>query len=225
MLHPLQAVERRVRLDRDAVDRGVAFPGGIARRRRTSPTCRGPRRSASGGLRSAPGSRGPSSRSAPSSWPRWSTGPGRSRGPAARPRALELSGSRRRSPPADRSGRAPRRRPPGSPDVPGTRWPEGRSRRGNPRARPIIASAMPVFPDVASRIVLPAVRRPRSMPSTIMARAGRSLTLPPGFRCSALASSRSPGTSAAIRSSRSIGVPPIAWRRVRSPLTTLPCIF
>src|SRR6266542_2891657 len=85
---------------------------------------------------------------------------------------------------------------------------------GKPRALPIIASAIPVLPEVASRIVLPGVSNPRRSPSRSMARAGRSLTLPPGFMCSALASRRRPGTPAAMRERSSSGVLPIASRRL-----------
>src|SRR6266540_214618 len=85
---------------------------------------------------------------------------------------------------------------------------------GKPRALPIIASAIPVLPEVASRIVLPGASNPRRSPSKSMARAGRSLTLPPGFMCSALASRRRPGTPAAMRERSSSGVLPIALRRL-----------
>ena len=99
---------------------------------------------------------------------------------------------------------------------------DGRKDRvtGNPSARPSIASAMPVLPEVASRIVFPAVSAPRRCRREASRRAGRSLTLPHGFRCSALASRRSPGTSAQMRASSRRGVPPTASSR-RRPATRL----
>ena len=57
---------------------------------------------------------------------------------------------------------------------------------------------------------LAGVRRPEAMPESSIARTGRSLTLPQGFMCSALASSVRPGTSAAMRASSRSGVPPTA---------------
>src|SRR2546422_8641602 len=46
---------------------------------------------------------------------------------------------------------------------------------------------MPVFPDVASRIIFPGASFPELSPSKIMLSAGRSLTEPPGLNHSALA--------------------------------------
>src|SRR3954453_1366817 len=59
---------------------------------------------------------------------------------------------------------------------------------GNPSAAPSMANAMPVLPLVASRRVLPGVRRRRAMASRTMLAAARSFTLPPGLAHSALAS-------------------------------------
>ena len=56
-----------------------------------------------------------------------------------------------------------------------------------PRAAPIIASAIPVLPDVASRIVLSRVSSPVRSASMTMVSAGRSFTEPPGLYHSALA--------------------------------------
>ena len=56
-----------------------------------------------------------------------------------------------------------------------------------PRAAPIIAYAMPVLPDVASRMILSRVSAPDFSPSWIIRSAGRSFTEPPGFFHSAFA--------------------------------------
>jgi hypothetical protein len=50
-----------------------------------------------------------------------------------------------------------------------------------PSAAPIIAYAMPVLPDVASRIVPPASSAPVRSPSAIIRAAARSFTDPPGL--------------------------------------------
>ena len=63
---------------------------------------------------------------------------------------------------------------------------------GYPRAAPTIAYAMPVFPDVASRIVRPGVNLPEASPSRIIRAAARSFTEPPGFCHSAFAYSSTP---------------------------------
>jgi hypothetical protein len=64
---------------------------------------------------------------------------------------------------------------------------------GYPLREQIIASEIPVFPDVGSRIVWPGPIRPRSSASSIIARATRSLTEPVGLRDSSLAQIRTPG--------------------------------
>ena len=74
----------------------------------------------------------------------------------------------------------------------------------------IIASEMPVLPDVGSRIVWPGRIRPFSSASSIMLRATRSLTEPVGLNDSILAQMRTPGLGVRRRSSIS-GVLPIAW--------------
>src|SRR5882724_12006478 len=53
-----------------------------------------------------------------------------------------------------------------------------------------MASAMPVLPEVESRIVFPGTSRPRASPSSIILRAGRSFTEPPGLKPSSLPSMR-----------------------------------
>ena len=73
----------------------------------------------------------------------------------------------------------------------------------------IIASEMPVLPEVGSRIVLPGPIAPFSSASSISARATRSLTEPVGFWLSSLAQIRTPGLGDRRRSSTS-GVLPIA---------------
>ena len=81
---------------------------------------------------------------------------------------------------------------------------------GYPLCLQIIASEMPVLPDVGSRIVCPGRIRPLSSASSIIARATRSLTDPVGLRDSSLAHSRTPGFGLRRLSSTS-GVCPIAW--------------
>jgi hypothetical protein len=76
--------------------------------------------------------------------------------------------------------------------------------------RQIIASEMPVFPEVGSRIVWPGEIAPRSSASSIIARATRSLTDPVGLCDSSLAQSRTPGLGDRRRSSTN-GVLPMAW--------------
>ena len=70
-----------------------------------------------------------------------------------------------------------------------------------------MARPTPVLPDVGSTMVPPGPRSPSRSAASIMATAGRSLTLPPGLRNSNLASSW-PGRSRPIRSSRTSGVSP-----------------
>ena len=50
-----------------------------------------------------------------------------------------------------------------------------------------MAYAIPVFPEVASTIVCPGLRRPEASPSAIIREAARSFTDPPGFCHSAFA--------------------------------------
>ena len=74
----------------------------------------------------------------------------------------------------------------------------------------IIASEMPVLPEVGSRIVWPGAIAPFSSASSISARATRSLTEPVGLCDSSLAQMRTPGLGESRLSSTS-GVLPIAW--------------
>ena len=74
----------------------------------------------------------------------------------------------------------------------------------------IIASEMPVLPEVGSRMVWPGRMRPLSSASSISARATRSLTEPVGLRLSSLAQILTPGFG--LRRLSSIrGVCPIDW--------------
>jgi hypothetical protein len=73
----------------------------------------------------------------------------------------------------------------------------------------IIASEMPVLPDVGSRIVWPGRMRPFSSASSMSARATRSLTDPVGLWDSSLAQMRTPGLGDRRLSSTS-GVLPMA---------------
>ena len=57
----------------------------------------------------------------------------------------------------------------------------------------IIASEMPVLPDVGSRMVCPGEIAPRSSASSIMALATRSFTEPVGLCDSSFAQTRTPG--------------------------------
>src|SRR5687767_13582911 len=68
---------------------------------------------------------------------------------------------------------------------------------------------MPVFPDVASRMILSRVSRPDRSPSAIIRAAGRSLTDPPGFFHSALAHSSTLRRPASKLVRRTSGVFPI----------------
>src|SRR5438874_3323210 len=70
-----------------------------------------------------------------------------------------------------------------------------------------IAKPTPVLPEVGSTIVPPGRSRPVASAASIIATAGRSLTLPPGLRNSSLAS-RWHDRSRPMRSSRTMGVPP-----------------
>src|SRR5215217_1327815 len=70
-----------------------------------------------------------------------------------------------------------------------------------------MASPTPVFPEVGSTIVPPGRSLPSRSAASIIAIPIRSLFEPPGLRYSSFASSVG-RTSRAIRSSRTIGVPP-----------------
>src|SRR5881397_3318570 len=70
-----------------------------------------------------------------------------------------------------------------------------------PSAAPSTASAIPVFPEVASRRISSFVRPARSAARTIP-RAARSLTLPPGLCHSAFAYRRTPRETCAVNRSR-----------------------
>src|SRR5262245_4447805 len=75
-----------------------------------------------------------------------------------------------------------------------------------------MASAMPVLPDVESRMVLPGTRRPCRMPSWIILSAGRSFTEPPGLKPSTLPKMRTPsGTPSRTCLISTSGVFPISW--------------
>ena len=74
----------------------------------------------------------------------------------------------------------------------------------------IIASEMPVLPEVGSRIVWPGRIAPFSSASSISERATRSLTEPVGLWDSSFAQIRTPGLGERRLSSTS-GVLPIAW--------------
>ncbi len=76
----------------------------------------------------------------------------------------------------------------------------------------IIASEIPVLPEVGSRIVWPGRISPFSSASSISDRATRSLTEPVGLNDSILAQMRTPGLGDRRRSSTS-GVLPMAWTR------------
>src|SRR5881296_1005877 len=58
-----------------------------------------------------------------------------------------------------------------------------------------MASAMPVFPEVESMIVLPGTSRPHARPSSIILSAGRSFTEPPGLNPSSFAHMLTPGAT------------------------------
>src|SRR3954451_4488142 len=70
-----------------------------------------------------------------------------------------------------------------------------------------MARPAPVLPEVGSTIVPPGFSRPSRSAASIIASPIRSFTEPPGFRYSSFARIV-PGTSAEIRSSRTIGVDP-----------------
>src|SRR5919198_34338 len=75
-----------------------------------------------------------------------------------------------------------------------------------------MASAMPVLPEVESRMVFPGTSRPRASPSSIILRAGRSFTEPPGLKPSSLPRMRTPGaTPSRTRRISTSGVLPTSW--------------
>src|SRR5688572_6549135 len=87
------------------------------------------------------------------------------------------------------------------------------SSTGKPSAAPIMASAIPVLPDVESMIVLPVTSLPFARPTSIIFRAGRSFTEPPGLKPSSFAKRRtSGGTPSRTCSSSTSGVLPISCR-------------
>ena len=69
----------------------------------------------------------------------------------------------------------------------------------------VAAYAIPVFPLVASMIVLSGVSAPRAIPSRIIAFAARSFTEPVGLKYSAFAYSSTPFSPRLIAGSRSSG--------------------
>ncbi len=75
-----------------------------------------------------------------------------------------------------------------------------------------MASPMPVLPEVPSTMVDPGPSSPARSAASIIAAAGRSLTLPPGLRISSFAT-RGQGRSRPRRSRRTIGVLPTRSRR------------
>src|SRR3989454_412292 len=75
-----------------------------------------------------------------------------------------------------------------------------------------MASAMPVLPEVESRIVFPGTSRPRASPSSIILRAGRSFPEPPGLKPSSLPRMRTAGaTPSRVRRISISGVLPTSW--------------
>ena len=99
-----------------------------------------------------------------------------------------------------------------------------------PRAAPIIASAIPVFPEVASRSRFPGPRAPLASATRTIPRAARSFTLPPGLSHSAFAYTVTSGTSRVTRRSGRRGVFPIreamsagAFVGVRDVIRFSPC--
>src|SRR4051794_32275922 len=82
-----------------------------------------------------------------------------------------------------------------------------------PSAAPSMAYAMPVFPEVASNMVLPGTSSPRRSPSRSICSAARSFTEPPGLNHSALAYISTAGFTPYFSGSRdnlSSGVLPIS---------------
>ena len=78
-----------------------------------------------------------------------------------------------------------------------------------PRCAATIAKPTPVFPDVGSMMVDPGFRRPSFSAASTIAKAGLSLTLPPGFVVSTFAITGH-GIPSVTRTSRTMGVRPIS---------------
>ncbi len=78
--------------------------------------------------------------------------------------------------------------------------------------RQIIASEIPVFPDVGSRTLCPGAIAPSASAASIIDLATRSLTEPVGFCPSSLAKIRTPGLGESVGNSTS-GVLPTDWTR------------
>ena len=97
------------------------------------------------------------------------------------------------SPWCRRSRRSPRRTCAAAGCAPASRCRASRPSAGSPCSEQIIASEMPVLPEVGSRIVWPGAIAPFSSASSIIARATRSLTDPVGLRDSSFAQIRTPG--------------------------------
>jgi len=81
---------------------------------------------------------------------------------------------------------------------------------GTPMMRPIIAYAMPAFPDELSSTVLPGLRCPSSSAPSSMRSTGRSLSEPPGFKDSSFANTSTSGSSLFRISTGTSGVSPTA---------------
>src|ERR1700687_1099891 len=79
-----------------------------------------------------------------------------------------------------------------------------------PLAAQTIAYAMPVLPEVESMSVFSGVSAPRRSPSSIIHRAARSLTEPPGLNHSAFAYTSTRGNSGSNMRMRRSGVLPIS---------------
>src|ERR1700716_2343256 len=92
-----------------------------------------------------------------------------------------------------------------------------------PFAAPTIAYAIPVLPEVESMIVFSCLSTPRRSPSSIIDRAARSLTEPPGLNHSAFAYTSTRGNSLSNMRMRSSGVFPIS--RVISASRVVCAIF
>src|SRR5437870_5436723 len=80
------------------------------------------------------------------------------------------------------------------------------------RPVPMIVPPVPMVAEVESRIVFPGTSRPRASPSSIILRAGRSFTEPPGLKPSSLPRMRTPGaTPSRARRISTSGVLPTSW--------------
>ena len=83
---------------------------------------------------------------------------------------------------------------------------------GYPFTAATIASPMPVFPEVGSTMVPPGASTPRRSASSTIARAIRSLMLPPGFARSSFIHTSAGGPNSRLM--RTCGVRPMVWRMV-----------